>query len=173
VVFQLNKYLNTGDDGANVPDSLIADPETVDADGTILVTVGVRATTYTLSFGQIEHVFTIKSAGRRIPVVIAALLPDPTTTSDRLGETVTVRNTGIVPVDLTDWFLRDAEGRVWAFTGQTVLAPGQSLTIRRDGMAMSLNNDGDTVELIDPTGTVVDTFTYTGSQPGVEITTGH
>jgi hypothetical protein len=172
-VFQLNKYLPTGDDGANVADSLIADPETTDADGTILVTVGPRATTYTLSFGQTEHEFAIKTAGRPIPVVIASLLPDPTTSSDRLGETVTVRNDGVVPVDLTDWFLRDATGRVWAFTNQGSLAPGQSVTVRRNGMAMSLNNDGDTVELVDTTGTVMDRFSYASSQPGVEIVTGH
>ena len=50
---------------------------------------------------------------------------------------------------------------------------GESKTIRRNGMPMSLNNDGDEIFLIDSGNQVRDRFFYTGSQKGVRIDTGH
>ena len=49
-VFQTNKYLRRGE-GANVPAAFIADVESSDSDGTILVTVKADALDYTVSFG--------------------------------------------------------------------------------------------------------------------------
>jgi hypothetical protein len=40
-------------------------------------------------------------------------------------------------------------------------------------MAMSLDNDGDTVELLDPAGKLVDAMTYLQTQPGVAIEHDH
>ena len=40
-------------------------------------------------------------------------------------------------------------------------------------MPMSLNNGGDTIELVNPSSQVVDQFTYSSSQPGVTIQTGN
>jgi hypothetical protein len=51
------------------------------------------------------------------------------------------------------------------------LAGGNAATIKREGMAMSLDNDGDTVALVDGTGTVIDSVSYSDSQPGAEIST--
>jgi competence protein ComEC len=48
-IFQVNKYLGTGDDGGNVAAQFIADPQTVEDDGTILVTVDHDAAGYTVS----------------------------------------------------------------------------------------------------------------------------
>jgi hypothetical protein len=44
--------------------------------------------------------------------------------------------------------------------------PGQSKTVHRNGMAMSLKDGGDTVFLIAPDGSQKDEFSYQGSQEG-------
>jgi len=49
----------------------------------------------------------------------------------------------------------------------------QSVTIKRNGMAMSLNNDDDEISLFNANHILVDRFTYTGSQQGIWIQTGH
>jgi hypothetical protein len=53
------------------------------------------------------------------------------------------------------------------------IAPGATATIRREGMTMSLNNDSDTIELLDAGGQVMDQFSYSSSQPDTPIPTGH
>ena len=181
-IYQLNKYLGTGDDGANVATDMIGDPETVEDDGTILVTVDQNAASYTVSYRTTTASFGVKApiapalapaavAGGR--VVITKLLPDPTAKPDRRAERVTLKNTGAASVDLNDWFLRDSNGRVWSLSSLAIVAAGRSATVRRNGMPMSLDNDGGTVALVDPAGQVVDSVSYPASQPGVEIVTGH
>jgi competence protein ComEC len=87
-IFQLNKYLGMGDDGGNVAAAFIADPETVDDDGTILVTVDQNAGSFTVSYGTTTQSFDVKTPAAPTPgpavvsggrVVITKLLPDPTT----------------------------------------------------------------------------------------------
>lgn len=171
-IFQVNQYLGTGDDGGNVPIQFIADPETNEQDGTILVTVDAAAGTYTIAYGPQSHTFPVKNrTGGN--VVIESLLPDPDTEPDRLGETVTLRNNGSTGVSMVNWVLRDARGRVWTLAGLGTVGAGQSVTIRREAMPMSLNNGGDTIELVNPSSQVVDQFTYSSSQPGVTIQTGN
>jgi competence protein ComEC len=183
-IFQVNKYLGTGDDGGNVAAEFIADPETVDDDGTILVTVDQDAAGYTVSYGTTTKDFTVKAPATPAPgpaptvvaggrVVITKLLPDPTTQPDRLGERVTLTNTGTTGVDLNDWFLRGPNGRVWSLSSLAVVGAGKSVAIQRNGMPMSLDNDGGSVALIDAAGQVVDSVSYPTSQAGVEIVTGH
>jgi hypothetical protein len=58
-VFQTNKYLKGGD-GGNVEDSFIADIESNDSDGTILITVDSNAGTYQVSYRNEAHTFQIK-----------------------------------------------------------------------------------------------------------------
>jgi len=62
---------------------------------------------------------------------------------------------------------------VWALAGLGTLNGGQSKTIRRGGMAMSLNNGGDEIVLLNAAGLEEDRFRYTASQLGVRIQTGH
>jgi hypothetical protein len=62
VVFQTNKYLKGGK-GGNVADEYIADPETIDQDGTILITVDNEAGNYSVAYPRYNHVYQIK--GRR------------------------------------------------------------------------------------------------------------
>jgi endonuclease/exonuclease/phosphatase family metal-dependent hydrolase len=98
---------------------------------------------------------------------IARLLPNPDG-SDEENETVTVSNSGSLPVDLDGWILRDKVGTTWNLQG--ILNPGSEIVFVREGQQMALNNNGDTIELVDGDGTVRDTATYTSSTSGVEIT---
>ncbi len=92
-------------------------------------------------------------------VRIVALLPDPPG-DDRQHETATLRNFGAAAVDLTGWRLRDLSGGTWSLDPIGTLAPGAQATVVRLGQRMSLNNDGDTVELIDASGVVVQRVSY-------------
>ncbi|HEV8598178.1 MAG TPA: lamin tail domain-containing protein [Gemmatimonadales bacterium] len=180
VIFQTNKYLHTGDDGGNVADEFIADLEAVDDDGTILVTVDAAAGNYQVAWRNQTRTFAVKhpAAPPAAPVaaaatlVIADLLPDPSG-SDTQDEEVTLRNKGTAAVSLAGWFLRDESGRVWALASLGTLDVGEAKTIKRGGMAMSLNNDRDEIVLLDAAGHEQDRFSYTGSQVGVRISTGH
>ncbi len=178
VIFQTNKYLPTGDDGGNVPDEFIGDLEATQADGTILVTVDAASGSYQVAWRNQARDFPIKHATvqpavpKTTTVVIATLLPDPTGT-DTEDEEITLQNKGTASVSLAGWVLRDESGRVWALAGLGTLNGGQSRTIRRGGMAMSLNNDGDDIVLLNAAGQEEDRFGYTTSQVGVRIQTGH
>jgi competence protein ComEC len=173
VIFQTNRYLHTGDDGGNVPAQFIADPESVDSDGTILVTVKAASDSFTVAFGSFSRAFALKQAPAPKALAIVRLLPDPTDGPDRQRESVTIRNEGSAPVDLSTWRLRDLGGNVWQLGAGGTLGAGQEATIRRNGMPMSLDNDGDTVELLDPAGKLVDAMTYLRSRPGAAIDHQH
>jgi beta-lactamase superfamily II metal-dependent hydrolase len=178
VIYQINRFLGGGSVGANVADSLIGDPEAGDDDGTILLTVDEAAGSYTVAYRNRIHAFGIRGSPGIDDdvtggVVIARLLPDPVASPDRTGERVILANRGAIGVDLSEWFLRDAAGRVWSLSGVGTLAAADSVDVRRAGMAMSLGNEGDDIVLVDAAGEVVDSVSYLESRPGVEIVTGH
>jgi Lamin Tail Domain len=172
-VFQTYKYLRGGL-GGNVRDAFIADPETTDSDGRILVTVDTSAGTYTVSYGQnTSHTFSIK--GGAVPassVVIESLLPNPVGADEDLEE-VTLRNKGPKTVSLVGWTLRDRSKLTWTLNSLGTLSPGQSKTVRRNRMPMTLNNSGDEIALLDLGGVVQDSFEYTSSTESIVIQTGH
>lgn len=105
--------------------------------------------------------FRLSDAAPSAPdgVRIVELLPDPPG-DDRQHETATLRNFGAAAVDLTGWRLRDLSGGTWSLDPIGTLAPGAHATVVRLGQRMSLNNDGDTVELIDASGAVVQRVSY-------------
>jgi len=174
VVLQTNKLFKVMSDGGNVNDRFIADPETVDDDGTIVVTAGLSTRTMTVSYRDTSFTLPWKegAAEPAARVVIEKLLPDPAGL-DRDLEEVTVRNDGTAQVDLTQWYLMDAGGSVWSLSILGSLAPGAAGTVLRAGMAMSLGNEGDTIILFDGDHAEHDRFTYAGAVEGVSVVTGH
>ena len=105
------------------------------------------------------------SPGPASPAVrIASLLPNPAG-DERQNEEVTLRNVGTAIVDLTGWTLRDVGGASWTLSGS--LSPGNAVTIRRAGQAMSLNNGGDTITLVDRSGAAVQSVSYPQLPEGV------
>jgi micrococcal nuclease len=114
-------------------------------------------------------------AAADVPVRITALNYDAPGADhvDPNGEWVELTNEGDVPVDLRGYTLADAGPHVYTF-GPLVLAPGATVRVRSGrgtdtptelhwGLAGDAvwNNDGDTAYLRDPTGTFVDSFSYT------------
>ena len=69
--------------------------------------------------------------------------------------------------------LRDDTGKNWKLDSLVTLDPGESKPVQRNGMAMNLRDNGDTISLIAPDGSKKDEFHYPGSQEGVLIATGH
>ena len=173
VVFQTNKYLDDGDEAGNVLNAFIADPETHDKDGTILVTVNPSATSYRVTYGtDSSHTFLVKAATIAGDVIIESLLPNPAGLDSELEE-VTLRNTGTDAISVVDWVLKDASGKSWSLNAIGSIAPNASATIVRNGQPMSLNNSGDEIVLIDDQDRVRDRFVYLGSTEGERITTGN
>ncbi len=102
-------------------------------------------------------------------LLIVRLLPNPPG-SDLQGEEATVRNVSNQAVNMNGWTLRDFAGKTWDLSSLGTLQPGAEATITRNGQPMALNNDGDTVELRNPNGQVVDTVTYGSVEGGEEVT---
>jgi len=184
-VFQTNKYFK-GPPGGNVIDAHIADPQTTDIDGTILITVDPSTGNQVITYGSTTHTVPIKPrSGGGIAggggtggstgtgpsgLVIASLIPSPIG-NDALLESVTLLNKGTTTIPLTGWALRDADGNEMPLSG--LIFGGQTLSFPRNNAAITLNNGGDTVTLFAPGNQPRDSFTYTGSSEGVQITTGH
>lgn len=77
------------------------------------------------------------------------------------------------PVSPVGWRLRDLAGKTWSLDTLGTLQPGEEKTIRRQGQAMALNNQGDTIDVLDAAGTVVQTVTYGAVQEGEAVTVGN
>jgi competence protein ComEC len=170
MVLQTNKYLQDTVIGGNVEDVFIADLEPSGQDGDIVLTVNADGS-YTASYRELTRSFQAKLRGTtaEAAVAIVSLLPNPMG-DDRALEEVEVKNNFGSTIDLTGWFLRDASGRVWALSPLGTLLDGETETVRRAGMAMTLDNGGDTVELLDDVGEVVDRLTYGATAEGVRVT---
>lgn len=175
-VLQTNRC-KLGSPCGNVGAGFIADPEISGKDGTIQIVVDATSRTYTARYGvNTVRTFPFKAAGG-LPTpaatgtaVIQSLLPNPGGNDDQL-EQVAIRNAGALPLDLTGWTLRDRLGETWALSG--ALQAGQSQTFQRNGQAMSLNNAGDEIFLIDATNVERDRFSYSMSSEDVRIATNH
>lgn len=175
-VFQTNKYLGAKAGAGNVADEFIADLDTQGDEGTIKVVVNSQQNNYVVSYRDKTRTFPTKpraSASVSVQsVVIESVMADPNG-SDDTEEFVVIKNKTGSAVNLTGWKLQDASSRIWRLDNAGTLQANASLKIKRNGMAMTLNNDGDLIELIDPSNAVIDEFRYTGSAVGVAVSTGH
>lgn len=97
-------------------------------------------------------------------------------------EYVEIVNMGLVPVDLAGWTLGDAGSPRRHVFGATALAPGQAVVVYDRGShgsapgainastrALSLNNNGDRVILVDADGLTQDTVTYGRTYAGLSF----
>jgi hypothetical protein len=175
-VFQTNKFLGTKPSGGNVTDDFIADLDAVGDEGTIKIIVDLNQHNYALSYRHLTKNFPIKQRAQSDVqpngIVIEKLMVDPVG-SDATQEYVIIKNKTSSPVTLSGWTLRDASGRIWVLDGSDQFHPNQSLKVQRNGMPMSLNNDGDIVTLLNPVNAIIDEFRYVGVVEGAETITGH
>ena len=109
-----------------------------------------------------EQLRGMGTAGPRI----VSLVPNPQGT-DRDRETVTIGNGTGSDVSLRDWVLEDDDGGEFSLTG-TIPANGTK-TFRLD-RSLLLGNAGDTVTLVNPSGRIVQTVTYSAARSGQVIT---
>ncbi len=103
-------------------------------------------------------------------VLVVAALPDPVGV-DRGHELVTLLNTTPSAIDLSGWSLVDAAGGRMSLSGTI---GGAGVAQLNAGAAISLGNQGDTLLLVDPAGTTVDTVAYQAGEvrPGRTICFG-
>jgi hypothetical protein len=94
-----------------------------------------------------------------VAVKITSLLPNPEGNENQ-NEKATIKNIGTQAVNMTGWKLRDLAGQVWQLDELGTLQPGEEKEIKRNGKPMAMNNGGDTIELLNPTGQIVQTVTY-------------
>lgn len=100
---------------------------------------------------------------------IASLIPDPPG-SDAENESITLHNGGADDIALAGWTLRDEAGQTWKLDALGKARAGKDVTIKRSGQPMSLNNDGDTIELVNPSGASVQTVEYGSVSTGQVVT---
>jgi len=85
-----------------------------------------------------------------------------------VDEWIELRNPMARPVGLGGWRLRDSSGATFTIPLGTDLPPGAFVTFYATQTQISLNNSGDTITLLHPTGAVVDEFRYDHS-PGYDV----
>jgi exonuclease III len=135
---------------------------------------------------QIDHAQNPPDVSDHYPVIVRLRMADPVTPSggaprltsllpnpagnESQTEAVTFTNTGSSAASLVGWRLRDLAGKTWALDGIGTLQPGASRTLQRLGQPMSLNNDGDTVDLLNPAGLIVQSVTYGRVDEGELVT---
>lgn len=113
--------------------------------------------------GQITVVAPVYSSD----IFINEFLPDPTG-SDTASEFIELFNTGSVLVDVSSWKLDDADGgsSPYTFPAGTTIPAGGYAALTRSVTKIALNNDGDSVRLLDPTGRVKSSQSYDSSSEG-------
>jgi hypothetical protein len=110
---------------------------------------------------------TVAPAGPRI----VSLLPNSASPEGQT-EQIVIHNGGTQAVTLAGWTVRDTTGATWNLGSLGSIAPGATLTVRRNGQSMSLNNTGDTVSLVNAEGLEIQVVTYGAAAEGelVQVT---
>jgi len=102
---------------------------------------------------------------------IVSLVPNSASPEGQTEE-IMIHNGGTQAVSLAGWTVRDTTGATWSLSSLGSVAPGATVTIRRNGQAMSLNNTGDTVSLVNAGGLEIQVVTYGSATEGevVQVT---
>lgn len=90
---------------------------------------------------------------------LKAFLPNPEG-QDATGEFFVVENNSDQTQELSGWYVKDLSGKTYALSG--TLRAGEEKSFET-GSRFPLNNNGETLYLFAPGGTLVDELGYTGS----------
>lgn len=93
------------------------------------------------------------------PIVIKSFLANPEG-RDKGGEYFNLYNAGDQTVNLSSWRVQDLSGKSYFLYGE--IAPKQELSFPA-GSKLTLNNNGETLYLLNPQGATVDELGYIGS----------
>ncbi len=100
---------------------------------------------------------------------INELFPDPDTPQDA-GEYIELFNPNDTLVSLSGWKVADATGtNTYVFPDKTSIPALGYIVITDVDFSFSLNNGKETVALLDPAGTSIDTVTYTKTTEGASL----
>ena len=94
-------------------------------------------------------------------VVFNEILPSPEG-ADEKEEWIEIFNQNNFEVDLSDWQISDTVGKITTLTfpAGTKITPNGFLVLSRPDTKITLNNDGDGLNLIQPDGKIIDSVTY-------------
>jgi hypothetical protein len=95
-------------------------------------------------------------------------------TADNRDEWIELYNAGSTVVDLSGWFLDDAEGDSTSYRipAGTVLQPGAFAVFYRQETGLTLNDDGDEGRLLKPNGDVMDAVVFGELATGASYSRG-
>lgn len=139
--------------------------------GTLVVTDG--AITTSVSFAMSVTAVPTETSTSPVPttpsgiVLLSELLPNPGTGQEEFIELAVTGGAA----DVSGWMLSDRGGTVYHIPQGTVIAEGRFLSVTRTVSRIALNNDGDSVTLLRPDGTSVDTVTYGVAEKGAAYAT--
>lgn len=103
--------------------------------------------------------------------VINEFLANPSGPSSEDTEWIELYNTDSLPIDLGGWKLDDEEGGSTPFTiaSGSSIAVGGFLVFEKTTTKIALNNSGDTVRLLKPSGDVWDSYSYASISEDVSV----
>lgn len=99
-------------------------------------------------------------------IIISKIMPSPEG-SDTENEYVELQNKNDFEVNLTGWILRDKQGVVAEYNLTEKIPALASLTLFRPDTKITLNNSGDGIELLNPSGKVVDSVDFGKAETGI------
>ncbi|MEE8131556.1 MAG: lamin tail domain-containing protein [Candidatus Paceibacterota bacterium] len=102
-------------------------------------------------------------------MTIKEFLPNPVG-KDTEGEWIKLFNNGDEEVNLTNWYLKDASGKIFYF-GDFSIKPGEYLTLSYQTTKIYLNNKGETLFLFDKNNNLIDQLGFSGIISEGEIIT--
>ncbi|MCX6739880.1 MAG: lamin tail domain-containing protein [Candidatus Parcubacteria bacterium] len=96
-------------------------------------------------------------------IIITEIFPNPSG-SDLEAEFIELKNTGLLPINLANWKIKDIGKKVYIISARdfpsTIINPGQYFTINRKLSGLALDNDKDTVKLISSGDKTIATIKY-------------
>ncbi len=143
-------------------------PASPDADGSS-ATPSIQPAAASTSPAPDETTTLPSPAGLEVPpqmIVINEFLPNPL--GDDSGEWIELFNPGSAAFPLTGWSIDDADGgsRPYSFAASDAVAANGYFVIAKTTDKLALNNDADSVRLIDPTGRTAETVSYVDPPEG-------
>ena len=97
-------------------------------------------------------------------ISIVELLPNPAG-DDTLGEYIEIRNTGCNSMDIGWYHIFDASNKTYIFPDSTVIASHENIRLPYSMTKIALNNSGiESVTITDSWWTILNTYTYSGTQ---------
>lgn len=93
-------------------------------------------------------------------MIISEILPNPIG-KDADGEWIEIFNGGSAPLNLGGWSIKDASGKTFRFK-DGVLRQGEYAVFDYKTTKISLNNQGEKLELYDAGGSLADEFEFSG-----------